>query len=291
MTASPFCSICGSAASFAFEKNRYKLYRCANCKHLFVYPAPTSEEITAVYKESYFHKSEGQGGLGYADYDSDKAGLASTFDKYLTELAKLAPGKKILDVGSATGFFLDRAKKAGWQTHGVEIAQFGAAESNKRGHETVCGTIEDVPGEARFDVITMWDVFEHMSDPQRALNRAHELLASGGIIGINTIDSSSVPAKMLGKQWHLVVPPEHLQYYSRTSLRKIVEKNGFEILTMHRITKRFSLAYIFTTLYRWQHVALWRTLAEFSRRDMLQKLFVPLQTFDNIYVLARKRDQ
>jgi 2-polyprenyl-3-methyl-5-hydroxy-6-metoxy-1,4-benzoquinol methylase len=285
----PTCNICNGKASFTFEKNAYKLYRCENCDHVFVYPTPSTEEIEAVYRKSYFQKSEGEGGLGYADYDTDKAGLATTFDTYLTKLSKLSPGKKILDVGAATGFFLDRAKLAGWQTFGVEISKFGAEESNKRGHETVCGIIEDVPGEKRFDTITLWDVFEHMTDPRGALEQAHKLLATGGLIAINTIDSSSIPARILGKRWHLVVPPEHLQYYSQKSLRKIVEDAGFEVLAMHRITKRFSLAYIFTILYRWQHLGIWRKLAEICRSSFLQKVYIPLQTFDNIYVLARKR--
>jgi len=286
----PPCDICGSESSFAFEKNDYKLYRCGKCAHLFVSPTPTSEEIEAVYKESYFHKTEGEGGLGYADYDTDKAGLASTFDKYLVELEKLAPGKKILDIGAATGFFLDRAKAKGWKTYGVEISRFGADESNRRGHETVCGIIEDVPGEARFDVITLWDVFEHMTDPKGAIEKAHTLLAPRGLVAINTVDSSSIPARLMGKKWHLVVPPEHLQYFSRESLKRAVEDAGFEVVTMHRITKRFSLAYIFTILYRWQHLSLWRKLAEFSRRSILQKTHVPLQTFDNLYILGRKRE-
>jgi 2-polyprenyl-3-methyl-5-hydroxy-6-metoxy-1,4-benzoquinol methylase len=285
----PTCTICGKDTVFAFEKNAYKLYRCNACKHLFVFPTPSASEIEAVYKESYFHKSEGEGGLGYADYDTDKAGLASTFDKYLVELEKHAPGKRILDVGCATGFFLDRGRKAGWKTYGVEISRFGAEESNRRGHETVCGMLEDVPGESRFDVITMWDVFEHMTDPESALKRAHALLAPGGLVAINTIDSSSVPAKILGKNWHLVVPPEHLQYYSRTSLKQIVENEGFEVLSMHRITKRFSLPYIFTILFRWQKLGMWRTLAEFSRRSFIRGVHIPLQTFDNLYVLGRKR--
>ena len=285
----PSCLICSGESVFAFEKNGYKLYRCNYCAHMFVFPIPTAQEIEAVYRESYFHKSRGEGGLGYANYDSDKAGLVQTFDAYVEKLGKLAPGKRILDVGSATGFFLDRARTKGWQTYGVEISKFAAEESNRRGHETVCGTIEDVPGEARFDVITMWDVFEHMTEPARALEKAHALLAPRGLIAINTIDSSSVPARLLGRNWHLIVPPEHLQYYSRTSLRKIIENEGFEVLSMHRITKRFSLAYIFTILYRWQRLGIWQTLAEFCRRGKLQKIYLPLQTFDNIYVLARKR--
>lgn len=285
----PSCNICSGKAHFTFEKNQYKLYRCEDCEHIFVYPTPTSEEIEAVYRKSYFQKSEGEGGLGYADYDGDKAGLASTFDKYLAKMGNLESGKKILDVGCATGSFLDRAKEKGFKTYGVEISEFGAQESNSRGHETIRGTIEDMSGANRFDVVTMWDVFEHMTDPARALTCAHQLLTPNGLIAINTIDSSSVPAKILGKRWHLVVPPEHLQYYSSASLRKILEDNGFEVLKMLRITKRFSPAYIFTILYRWQGLKLWRTLAEFSQRGFLKDIFIPIQTFDNIYVLARKR--
>jgi 2-polyprenyl-3-methyl-5-hydroxy-6-metoxy-1,4-benzoquinol methylase len=283
------CSICHSPSSFAFEKSNYSLYRCTQCTHLFVYPTPSAQEIEAVYKESYFHKDTGEGGLGYADYDSDKAGLASTFDRYLDLLGGLTSGRNILDVGCATGFFLDRAKDKKWTTAGVEISDYGASECRRRGHDCVHGTIEAVSGEERFDVITMWDVFEHMSDPVAALTKARELLRPDGILVINTVDSHGASARLLGTRWHLLVPPEHLQYYSKKSLRSILEQNSFDVLDMHRITKHFSLAYIFTILYRWQHFSFWNWLADTVRHSHLKNLHIPIQTFDNMYVVARKR--
>jgi hypothetical protein len=153
----------------------------------------------------------------------------------------------------------------------------------------VQGVVEDVPGASRFDVITLWDVIEHMTDPKSAVRHVHDLLSNNGLIAINTVDSGSVPAKLLGKYWHLVVPPEHLEYFSRKSLVRLLEDAGFEVLVAHRITKRFSFAYIFTTLYRYQGLSLWHYLGKFFGRGSMKRFSVPLQTFDNIYVLAKKR--
>jgi len=184
-----------------------------------------------------------QDGFGYVDYDQDKSKMTSTFEHYLDILA--TDGSEIgdmLDVGAATGFFLDLARNRGWRTVGVEPSEFAVSVAKGKGLDVRQGIVEDlaIPDNS-FDVITMWDVIEHVNAPRASLAAAFRLLRPGGVLAINTPDSGSTLARLLGLRWHLVVPPEHLVLFHQESLRRLLAESNFEVTSIKRIGKRFTL--------------------------------------------------
>lgn len=199
---------------------------------------------------------------------------------------------KLLDVGAATGFFLDLARTRGWQTHGVEPSRYASEVASRKGLTVHRGVVEelDLPDES-FDVITMWDVIEHVNDPDASLAAACRLLRPEGSLALNTPDAGSLLARLLGLRWHLVVPPEHLVLFSAKSLRKLLEDHGFTVIALHRIGKRFSIQYVLQTLARWQGLTVWRKMADLSRRSRFGNWGIPINLRDNMFVLARKSDQ
>jgi SAM-dependent methyltransferase len=280
------CTICNGNARSLGEKNAFPLFSCKECGHLFIWPIPDSP--LEIYSEDYFRG--GEKGFGYIDYDRDKAPMADTFRLYLKEIAR--NGKStgtMLDVGAATGFFLDIARREGWETYGIELSQYAAEVARDKGLRVSTGTADtcDFPAEF-FDVVTAWDVIEHMPDPRATLEKIRKLLKPGGLLVINTPDSGCLLARLLGKRWHLVVPPEHLNLFHRRSLKITLEKLGYSVIRRTTIGKRFTLQYIFMTMAHWQKLGMWERAAAYLQRHQLGSIGLPINLHDNMFVIARK---
>jgi 2-polyprenyl-3-methyl-5-hydroxy-6-metoxy-1,4-benzoquinol methylase len=257
---------------------------------LFLHPVPEPEEAAQVYEQDYFKGAEH--GHGYVDYDTDKEAMRETFGDHVRKFEKILSKKgKLLDVGAATGFFMKIANEKDWQTHGVELSPYAAEVARKKGLKVETGTLRKLtlPKES-FDVVTMWDVVEHMPDPVGDIRIAHSMLRPGGLLAINTPDSGSLYSKIMGSRWHLFVPPEHIWYFNRKSLRRLLQNQGFEVLEARCIGKKFTVEYVVSFLYRWQKLSLWKRLSEKISGTRIGRLFVPINFRDNMYVLARKKN-
>jgi SAM-dependent methyltransferase len=280
------CTVCNGQVRSLGEKNSFPLYSCKGCGHLFVWPIPESPQ--EIYSEDYFHG--GENGFGYIDYDRDKAPMADTFRRYLKEIARNGkPKGTMLDVGAATGFFLDIARGEGWETYGIELSWYAAEVARGKGLRVSTGTTDDCDFPAGFfDVVTAWDVIEHMPKPLATLEKIHSLLKPGGLLVINTPDSGCMLARLLGKSWHLVVPPEHLNLFHRRSLKFMLEKTGYSVVHRTTVGKRFTLQYIFMTMRHWQKLRVWDRVASYLQKHRLGSVELPINLHDNMFVIARK---
>jgi SAM-dependent methyltransferase len=240
-----------------------------------------------IYSENYF--SGADQGFGYVDYDKDKQAMIPTFQEYLDRIEKLNPTKgKMLDIGAATGFFLDLARQRGWEPHGVEPSDHAASIGRAKGIDVITGTLDDCRfPDHFFDVITLWDVIEHLPEPRKALATVRRLVKPKGIIVINTPDSGSMLSKTLGTKWHLVVPPEHLNLFHRKSLQLLLEESGFSVLQTDTIGKRFTIQYVTQTLAHWTKMKVWEKTADYLRSKSFGAWGVPINLRDNMFMLAR----
>lgn len=213
------------------------------------------------------------------------------FIKDLQEIeAALGGTGRLLDVGAATGYFLELARERGWAVAGVEVSTYAvgcAKEKMLPVERGVIGTVSSAPG--TFDAITLWDVFEHLNNPVETLVAARRLLRTGGILAFTTPDASSIWARLAGRRWHLLNPPEHIACYSRKGLRALLGAQGFDLVELRAAVKRFSISYIL-------HIAggriNWPWLRTLGRRlgaSWLGRLALPLNLRDNMFVLAVRR--
>lgn len=289
MTDSPVKCICGHIANWKFELRNFDFFRCQECELLFVDPVYDASEI---YDETYF--LGGSHGFGFSNYETDK--LASS--RYLTRLLKWAlkeciePSPKLLDVGAANGFFLTICSDEGIDAEGVEISQEAADWAEKLGRKVTCSTIEDFKTDQKYEIISALDVLEHISRPVDFIQTVRELLVERGIFLINVPYEGSFSAKLSGRKWHALLPPEHWFYFNKKSLRQILENGGFKILDSKVISKSFSLSYIFLTVINSPQIPLsLRKLLgtfEFIFKSPIGKFKVFLPLYDNLSVLARK---
>lgn len=283
------CIICKSNNTrFYFKKNGCFLYKCADCGLIFVSPLP--REVGAIYNEKYFCGEDKQ--FGYIDYDKDKELMRNVFLKYLKIIAvnfEKAQGKKLLDIGAATGFFVNLAREYGFDAEGIEISKWASEQGRKKGLKIQHGALDTIQfPENSFDVITLFDVLEHISAPDVFLEKIFLILKKDGVLIINTPDAKSVWLKILGKKWQALIPPEHLFLYNKNNIEIFLNKHNFKILKIKIIGKSFTLSYIFHILYNSFNFSLFQKLSSFFNNDFFNKIAVPLNTRDNMFVVAKK---
>lgn len=153
----------------------WELFHCAGCDVLFVHPHPP--EIESIYQGDYHSWMTG-GSRARLRTLLEEARARQLLD-FLSGVAQ--PPGRLLDVGCSAGFFLSAAKARGWSAEGLEINPGTAAHAaQSTGCRVYNVPLEDIGDEARgYDVITAWDVLEHLRDPSRLLVEAAPAWAPG----------------------------------------------------------------------------------------------------------------
>jgi len=155
-----------------------------------------------------------------------------------------SPPRKLLEIGSSVGLFLEEARHAGWDAFGVEPSRWAAESARERGLSVFNGTLEEfVPEGGPFDAVVSWDVWEHLEDPVAALRRAHELLRPGGLFVFTTVNLGGLGRKLFRGRWPWFMRM-HLHYFTRESLVRMVRASGFEVLSTSTEAKTLKLGYV-----------------------------------------------
>jgi len=174
-------------------------------------------------------------------YLEERDGRVLTFRRHLEPLERLAGpanGRRILDVGCHVGIFLEVAAERGWDAWGVEPSRWAAEQARRRGLNVVTGTLAHANfPDGFFDLVTLWDVIEHLSDPKAELVEVHRVLRPGGLVCLHTMDIESPFARLLGHRWPWLMEM-HLYYFSRPTLAALLRKTGFEVIAS-RVQGRF----------------------------------------------------
>src|SRR5579871_3175224 len=230
------CLICDSAKLSnvgAVETSKhFDVVQCKECRFVFTLPRPSQEELIAHYGADYFTNSSKE--AGYNDYytigEMNMRAMWPSFKEYMGRVYQNE--QTILDVGCASGAFLLEAKKDGWVTKGIELSDDAVLRATseynldvKQG-DIFCNELKLSP----FNVITMWHVLEHTLQPIDVLRRAYALLTPGGVVFIELPNWNSLGRILKGTRWKQLVPPAHLNFFIRQSMRKALERVGFEVI-------------------------------------------------------------
>jgi 2-polyprenyl-3-methyl-5-hydroxy-6-metoxy-1,4-benzoquinol methylase len=199
-----------------------RIVQCQRCGLVYADPRRNGDDIVETYEA-----------VEDPLYVEEREGRILTFEHHLKPLGRhTGPpnGRSLLDVGCYIGVFVEIANNHGWDAWGVEPSRWAVNEARKQGLHVVQGTLEtaDLP-EAYFDVVTMWDVIEHLTDPMRALQHVHRLLKPGGLAVLHTIDIDSLFARLMGARWPWLMEM-HMYYFSRRTLRAMLERCGFRVI-------------------------------------------------------------
>jgi 2-polyprenyl-3-methyl-5-hydroxy-6-metoxy-1,4-benzoquinol methylase len=227
------CALCGARDTRRlYTKFGYGIERCRRCGLVYANPRAPESRVLERYNRDYFW-NEYLPAAGAPDGRIDLDFIDGRSGPLLDFTRRHAPGgRRLLEVGTGAGLFLKAAERAGWEVAGVELSSEGAAFARERlGLE-----VREEPAEAMtfdagsFDVAVMSEVIEHLFDPRVVLDAIHRALKPGGVIVITTPNFAAVSRYALGAGWSVINPLEHMYYFTETTLGRMLEASGFEIM-------------------------------------------------------------
>ena len=194
-----------------------QLVQCKRCGFKYINPRIRQELILKGYSEGTDE-----------NFISQADARELTFDRCLEYIEKFTEGKKgkLYDIGTAGGSFLQAAKKRGWEIYGSEPNRWLCAWAKKHyGFEILAGDIFAYPFPDKFfEMVTLWDVLEHVADPSKNLKEISRILQPGGLLVVNYPDIGSWLSKAMRKKWIFLLSV-HLFYFERETITKMLEKN------------------------------------------------------------------
>ncbi|MBW2976429.1 class I SAM-dependent methyltransferase [Candidatus Woesearchaeota archaeon] len=243
------CNLCNSVSTRKLMNvNGFTVVKCKKCGLVYVNPRLKEKKLHEIYNKEYFENPALNGSrssfCGYGEYLKEKGNIQSTFNRRLKKINKFSKRGKLLDVGCAFGFFLELAKKDGWDVKGLEISKYAYAYAKEKLKlPAVNKTLEKARFKANsFGVVTLFDVIEHLPDPKSTLKEVRRILKPQGLVVITTPDIGSITAKILWKNWEEVKRVrEHIYYFSKDTLKKLLESLGFKVLGTESAGRFFSV--------------------------------------------------
>ena len=211
-----------------YGQDNWPIVKCKQCGLIYTNPRPDSDALTTYYSFANEYDAE-----FVQEWFISHAQLQQpTWRRFLKAMQRHGPPGNLLDIGCGAGTFLVEAREAGFDVAGQEVAPFFIEYCRTQQNLTIySGEIETAPiPDHSLDYVTAFDVIEHHPDPNHMVSEMHRYLKTGGLAVISTHDIGNFYARVYGQKWRYLNPIGHLTYFSRHTLRKLLEKNGFKIL-------------------------------------------------------------
>jgi 2-polyprenyl-3-methyl-5-hydroxy-6-metoxy-1,4-benzoquinol methylase len=256
--------------------------RCKNCHLIYVNPIEKGNKIN----ESYSQRKS-------VDATIIKESRLSTAESQVELVKKYKDGVQLLDIGCGEGFFVFNASKAGYTTKGIEISQ-DAAEYARREFDL---DVEAKPFEElrfadnHFDVVTLWQVLEHVPYPLMILKEVHRILKPGGLLVVSTPNIEGIPAKIFRRRWWNI-RRLHINQFTVKTLTYMLDRAGFKRVFSTSYKEYISLSMLVIPLLRHLKVyerakALFRP-SSISGKIMNKLMLVYPSRLDNCTVIGFK---
>ena len=250
----PFCSQTGPRLKYRFED--CAILRCGGCDLMWLYPRPELEQLHKVYDEGYyqnkeFFRKDGNKLYGYVDYLAERINKQYDYQRVVGRVKSMLPergsgldGKRRwLDVGCGLGYLMDVAFDQGFQVHGVEFNRSAIRYiQSKFTYPVEYGLVQELKFDGTFDVISLFDVIEHMEDPACALRHLRGIVAPPAVCVIQTMDSDSLMSRLIGKRLEdFRRTREHLYFFTRRSITRMLNETGWEVLDIRFVGHTFQI--------------------------------------------------
>ena len=256
-----------------------QIVQCRHCGHVYANPRWRGDDLLNAYQA-----------VKDDTYIRERQGRELTFSRHLAALEQVTgppAGRSLLDVGAYIGVFVEVARAAGWNASGVEPSAWAVRVARQRDLPIYQGTQATLQlAGRRFDVITMWDVIEHVDDPATELSSAYQLLRPGGWLAVHTMDVDSLAARLMGRRWPWFMDM-HIHYFSRRTLTQLLRKQQFEVVWVGTQGRYLRLEYLATRVEGLNRT-LGRFLSRLVRRLGLSQVVVPVNFGDLFTVYARR---
>jgi 2-polyprenyl-3-methyl-5-hydroxy-6-metoxy-1,4-benzoquinol methylase len=243
------CPVCGSeifepfisGKDYFLTGEKFEIVKCKGCGFRFTNPRPKAEELGKYYESAeYISHSDTKKGIFAAVYQQVRK---YTLSRKLLLISKFQPKGEILDIGCATGQFLNYMSEHGWKTTGIEPDEKTRAKAiSEYGLHIFPEEKLNSFSKSSFDVITMWHVLEHVADLKGRMEQLKNLLKPQGTLIIAVPNCDAYDAKKYGKFWAGYDLPRHLYHFTKSDIKLLVEKYGFTIVNI--LPMKFDAFYV-----------------------------------------------
>jgi len=220
------CILCGNREARILNEP-LRLVQCRRCR--FIFRDQGMQEKHYETTDNYRERMTRKGRVEARQRDTRHQ---------LEIITKVIPAQgRWLDIGCNDGFFLQEAKKSGFQVYGCEPNREMCSFAREQGLEIIEGTFDTAfdafQKNAPYDVISLFHVLEHLNDPVAELQKVFSLLGDNGVLIVEVPDFEAPLQKIYGDEspWCC---EEHLLYFTRTSLTRLLNMAGFSVLFSHR---------------------------------------------------------
>jgi 2-polyprenyl-3-methyl-5-hydroxy-6-metoxy-1,4-benzoquinol methylase len=276
------CDLCGAPSAnhpILFWKHNTPVVRCTSCGLVYANPRWKTEYLFGKYTpEHWEHYAE-----TIRSTAVDPAANEALYDPHLNHLEPSRKSGRLLDVGCASGEFLMAAQARGWQVYGVEPSPIGAALAERILGATIhTGTLDTAPWpHGYFDAVGLFEVIEHLQSPHAYIEKIAALLRPGGMLIMSTPNIHSLAYSLLGRDWQIIGPNDHIYYFSPRTLERLLKSCGFALHHLH------TLGTTPETWKRWLRVEPLQKLAPIMP-SITQPVTGRLLTGEDIFLVARR---
>lgn len=256
-----------------------RIVRCRSCSLVYSNPRPVNEKILDSYKA-----------VEDPTYLEEQEGRRLTFTHHVRHMETVVgkpAGRTLLDVGCYTGVFVEVALSHGWRATGVEPSRWAAIYAQSRGLPVIEGTLQNanLPDESQ-DVVTLWDVIEHLPTPLDELREVARITRPGGWVVIHTMDIDSLAAKLMRERWPWLMQM-HLIYFSQHTMAAMLRQVGFEPVRSGPMGRYLRLGYFASRVSALSPQA-GRIVGSVIDGLRIRQMPIPLNFGDLFTVYARK---
>lgn len=280
----PSCRVCeGLTLDFQYEVKACKIVKCNLCGLTQVSGSPAAEDLHSLYGESYFNRGK---------YVEDKAQDREQARRLkLLQSCGIPRNARILDGGCATGGFIKAASNY-YEMWGIDISPYAISQAKldnpKCADRISAGLIEDqnFPNN-HFDAIVFWDVIEHLDQPVEVIRNLIKFLKPQGYFILSTPNISAPIAKLMGKRWAFMTPPEHLCLFNSETIRLLMSKAGLDVKIWMSKGKWVNLGFFLYKLNKVFPGLLPANLIDLIRNSRVSSQLFYVPTGDIQYVASR----
>jgi SAM-dependent methyltransferase len=234
------CPLCGDLASPLHSLAHTTAWACErpSCGLRFAAPQAGSDDLDQAYRSLYYPDASSVGSPHFEDTPRE---LLEDLLRSLVEDRSVDENARLLDFGCGRGALGAVARELGLEAVGIERdprARSTASRDGMQVFESTDDLVAREPG-ARFDVITLWQVIEHLREPWTELVALRKLLTAGGRLVVATPNSACLKAKLQGADWENFANPTHLYYFTGASLRSVLGSSGFQNVERLRLASAY----------------------------------------------------
>jgi 2-polyprenyl-3-methyl-5-hydroxy-6-metoxy-1,4-benzoquinol methylase len=223
-------------------------------------------------------------------YEKERKNRKKTADILIRKIKKIKPCGRLLDIGCYSGIFLEVAQKYNYDIFGIEASSSALEIARQKViGDFRSGMAEDVLSQfpdRYFDIITLFDVLEHLGEPKEILLLIKSKLKDDGLLVFSTPDFSSLVAKIQREKWHAILP-HHLYYFSIKNLKILLRENGFRNKKVCYIGRHFTADYLSSQMPSVNKI-LAKIFFIIIKIFRLNGLVIPINLFDQLLIFAKK---